>query len=361
MRFVMFYHSLVSDWNHGNAHFLRGIASELLARGHTVEIYEPEGGWSYSNLVAEFGRLPIDEFHCRFPHLRSTSYDAATLDLDAVLDGADVAIVHEWNPPAFIRRIGDHRKRKKKYRLYFHDTHHRTVTDPASMGLEHLKSYDGALVFGEALREQYARHGWARRVWVWHEAADTRVFHPCDSRKSKTAGDVVWVGNWGDGERAAELSEFLLDPVRELQLRARVHGVRYPCEALDHLRACGATYGGWLPNFRVPELFAGFRLTVHIPRRPYREQLAGVPTIRVFEALACGIPLICAPWDDREGLFSPGKDYLIAGNGREMIDRMRELLTNAPLRDELSAHGRKTIEARHTCRHRVDQLLEIVQ
>ena len=39
MKFVLFYHSLLSDWNHGNAHFLRGIASELLARGHHVGIY----------------------------------------------------------------------------------------------------------------------------------------------------------------------------------------------------------------------------------------------------------------------------------------------------------------------------------
>ncbi|MGH8174867.1 MAG: glycosyltransferase, partial [Steroidobacter sp.] len=46
MKFVLFYHSLVSDWNHGNAHFLRGVVSELLARGHAVDVYEPENGWS---------------------------------------------------------------------------------------------------------------------------------------------------------------------------------------------------------------------------------------------------------------------------------------------------------------------------
>jgi hypothetical protein len=45
MRVVLFYHSLVSDWNHGNAHFLRGVASELIARGHEVAIYEPADGW----------------------------------------------------------------------------------------------------------------------------------------------------------------------------------------------------------------------------------------------------------------------------------------------------------------------------
>ena len=44
MRFVMLYHSLVSDWNHGNAHFLRGVARELLRRGHQVVVHEPTDG-----------------------------------------------------------------------------------------------------------------------------------------------------------------------------------------------------------------------------------------------------------------------------------------------------------------------------
>ena len=42
MRVILFCHSLVSDWNHGNAHFLRGICGELLARGHEVQVYEPQ-------------------------------------------------------------------------------------------------------------------------------------------------------------------------------------------------------------------------------------------------------------------------------------------------------------------------------
>ena len=52
MRVVVFCHSLVSDWNHGNAHFLRGVLSELIARGHEVRVWEPEGAWSLKNLLA---------------------------------------------------------------------------------------------------------------------------------------------------------------------------------------------------------------------------------------------------------------------------------------------------------------------
>jgi spore maturation protein CgeB len=53
MRIVVLCHSLLADWNHRNAHFLRGIATELLARGHDVRVYEPHNAWSLQNLVGE--------------------------------------------------------------------------------------------------------------------------------------------------------------------------------------------------------------------------------------------------------------------------------------------------------------------
>ena len=56
MRVVLFCHSLVSDWNHGNAHFLRGVVRELLARGHDVRVLEPPDGWSRQNLARRAGR-----------------------------------------------------------------------------------------------------------------------------------------------------------------------------------------------------------------------------------------------------------------------------------------------------------------
>jgi spore maturation protein CgeB len=220
-----------------------------------------------------------------------------------------------------------------------------------------LAEYDGVLAFGNAIAEIYRSRNWAKRVWVWHEAADTRVFMPLPDEQEE--GDLVWIGNWGDEERSAELHEFLLEPVKALGLKARVYGVRYPADALRALSAAGIEYGGWLPNFRASATFARFRSTVHIPRRPYVQALSGVPTIRPFEALACGIPLVCAPWEDSEDLFSRGKDYLVAGDGSEMKRQLRRLLADPQLADALSAHGRTTILQRHTCAHRVDELMEV--
>lgn len=357
MKFVLFYHSLLSDWNHGNAHFLRGIATELMARGHCVDVYEPRDGWSLRNLRAEHGETPIRAFRRAYPLLDSTFYDLESLDLDEALDKADVVIVHEWNPPELVNRLDKHRARHSHYRLLFHDTHHRAVTDPASMARNNLSHYDGVLAFGRILQDIYLQKGWASRAWTWHEAADIRRFRPCPADAAH--GDLVWVGNWGDEERTRELREFLLEPVRRLNIPTRVYGVRYPVYARQELARAGIAYARWLPNFRVPEAFARFRVTVHVPRRPYREQLTGIPTIRPFEALACGIPLISAPWEDSEGLFTPGSDYLVARDGAEMQRHLRAVLHNRELADALAAHGRQTVLSRHTCAHRVDELLDI--
>lgn len=356
MKIRLFYHSLISDWNHGNAHFLRGIATELVASRHDVVVYGPADGWSLRNLVAEHGQTPLRRFRSAYPKLKGTPYYPATFDVEAAVADADLVIVHEWNPPELIQRIGEARSRHP-FVLLFHDTHHRIVTDHAAMRAFDFRHYDGVLAYGEVLRRLHLSGRFVERAWTWHEAADTRRFRPVTS--DKYDGDLVWIGNWGDDERAAELKTFLIEPVKQLGLKARVYGVRYPEEARAALADAGIEYGGWLPNFAAPEVFSRFKVTVHIPRRPYVKALPGIPTIRPFEALACGIPLVCSPWRDAENLFTPGKDFLVARNGAQMTRHLASLVESEERRRTLAAHGLATIRARHTCKHRVAELMEI--
>ena len=359
MKFVLFYHSLISDWNHGNAHFLRGVATELLARGHEVQVYEPADGWSLANLLRQpGGPAAIGEFFAAYPGLSSLFYDPAELDVERVVDSADVLIVHEWNDPALVARLGAAAARAGKL-AFFHDTHHRAVTAPHELERLDLEGYCGVLAFGGILRDIYLERGWARRAWTWHEAADTRRFRPFAAEER--TGDLVWIGNWGDGERAAELREFLVDPVRETGIRARIHGVRYPEDARRQLREAGIDHGGWLPNYRAPRVFAQFHCTVHVPRRAYAQRLPGIPTIRMFEALACGIPLVSAPWEDSEQLFTAGEDYLQARDGAQMAGLLRELQADAAWREHIARHAAATVHGRHSCAHRVEELLGIVR
>jgi spore maturation protein CgeB len=174
-------------------------------------------------------------------------------------------------------------------------------------------------------------------------------------------GDLVWIGNWGDDERTKELHEFLIEPVKELGLKAKIYGVRYPEHALKALKDAGIEYGGWLPNFKAPEVFAKYRFTVHVPRGPYVQSLPGIPTIRPFEALACGIPLLSAPWNDAENLFNPGKDFQFVSNKAEMKEWMQKILSDNALVEQMTTNGLQTIRQQHTCAHRVDELYRICE
>jgi spore maturation protein CgeB len=357
MKIALFCHSLVSDWNHGNAHFLRGICGELMRAGHLVLVFEPEDSWSRIHQESENGAEARAGFRKAYPRLHSRYYNLDRFDLEEALEGCDLVLVHEWSPVELVAAVGAYRRRHPRVRVFFHDTHHRAVTAPNEIDRFQLDDYDGVLAFGETLREVYVQRGWGNRVHTWHEAADTNVFQPLPCIRKD--GDVVWIGNWGDGERTSEIEEFLMRPCRTLRIKARVHGVRYPEDALTALKKHGIEYAGWLPNFHAPQVYARFRATVHIPRRPYAAALRGIPTIRVFEALACGIPLVCAPWTDSEGLFRPGVDFLVAKDRLSMERNLRSVLYDPAVAKSLSHEGLKTIRRRHTCQHRVDELLEI--
>src|SRR5206468_10618982 len=147
---------------------------------------------------------------------------------------------------------------------------------------------------------------------------------------------------------------------RRLRLSGTIYGVRYPLRARMRIGLTRLSYGGWIANHRAPGAFARHRLTVHVPRRPYVEALPGIPTIRPFEALACGIPLVCSPWRDAENLFQPGRDFLVAKNGSDMKRHLSALLSDKKMARDLADRGLRTIRARHTCAHRVDELMSII-
>ena len=377
VRFAFFVHSLASDWNHGNAHFVRGVVSELIRRGHEVRAFAQKDNWSRWNLERDHGPAAAEAYLEAYPSLAgvereyelaatasfadpdATDVDAAAeaLDLPRALAGVDAVIVHEWTPPAVVAAVGRFRRERGGPPVLFHDTHHRMASEPEKMARFDLSGYDGVLAFGQVLTDLYEQRGWRGRAWTWHEAADPHVFRPLSAEKHE---DLVWVGNWGDDERTAELHEFLLGPIRALDLRATVHGVRYPDDAKEALAAAGVAYGGYLPNHLAPAAFARRRVTVHVPRRYYVTHLPGIPTIRVFEALACGVPLVCSPWHDAENLFTPGQDYLAAATGGETTAHLRRLLADDDYARSLAAHGRATVLARHTCAHRADELLTIL-
>ncbi len=363
MRVRLFAHSWVSDWNHGNAHFLRGLARELARMGHEVRCYEEIDGWSLQNLMeeGEAGINAVNDFRAMYPELDVRFYrrggGLATF-LDEELEGAELVLIHEWNEPEVVNEILA-RKKRMGFLALFHDTHHRAYSNAREILRLPLHLFDGVLAFGEAIRKIYKDGFGVERVWTFHEAADVSVFRPMERKK---LNDVVWIGNWGDEERTRELMEFLVAPAVDMfgaGRRVLVHGVRYPSEARETLRCSGIEYRGYVASLEAPEIYAQSRVALHVPRRQYANGLSGVPTIRVFEVLACGVPLVCAPWVDTEGLFRAGEDYVVVRDGAEMSAQLRTLLADERARREIAESGLETIRQHHTCRHRAEQLMEI--
>jgi spore maturation protein CgeB len=323
MRCVIFAAPTVGDGDEGNGRFLRGVCSDLLARGHEAVLHRAAG---------------------------------APLDLERVLDGVDLVITHDCVTPALINSIRQHHRSNAGYTLLFYDTHRRAATAPPEFRRFNLAGFDGVLAAGESIRQVYVERGWGDHVWTWHEAADTDVFapHPGAVRN----GDLAWIGNRHDLGAGHDLGTLVLEPARRLSLTGVVHGDHYPWRARLAIQRSGLRYGGPLAEHLVPAVWARHSFTVELPRPGLA--LPGVPSIRVFEALASGIPLISSPWDDAEQLLTAGRDYLVARDQREMEAAMRTLRGDRARAAELAKQGRATVLGRHTCRHRVDELLAIV-
>lgn len=356
-------HAIRSDWNNGNAHFLRGLLRALTRAGHDVVAFEPENDWSISNLRQEAcGNDSLQDFGRKYPELRVFPYTPEEAGdgvfWEAQLRDTDAVIVHEWNEPALAHLLVGLRGRLG-FSLLFHDTHHRASSSPEQISAFCLREFDGVLAFGDALRRLYRERFGMERVWTLHEAADTTVFYPRPIERKDC--DCVWIGNWGEGERAAEIERYLLRPAAHLpQYRFRIFGVRYPDEGLRALGQAGVKYGGYLPNLASPLLYARAKLTFHVPRQQYSQVMDGIPTIRVFEALACGIPLISAPWRDSEGLFREG-DFAWAHSCTEMKQSIERMLSDPGPAEEQARRGLETVLARHTCAHRAEQLSSILE
>ncbi len=368
LNIAVFLHTIRSDWNNGNAHFLRGLAREMGALGHTVTVYEPSPNWSTENLLTEpNGTASLRQFDDTYPDISVRLYDPADPDLEAelrrALHGLDVVLVHEWNDRALIDLVLGLRA-ESGFKAVFHDTHHRASSSPQSILAQRVAEFDGVLAFGDALTDIYKHRFGIAACWTLHEAADTTVFYPRDAAADN---DLVWVGNWGDGERSAELREFLIEPAKRLRdtrgaggFRATIYGVRYPQDGLDALADAGIRYGGYLPNLAAPDAYARSRMTMHVPRQQYNDALKGIPTIRVFEALASGIPLVSAPWQDTEELFREG-DFLWVHDGAEAEAAMLRLLLDDSFAQDQVERGLDTVLARHTCAHRAAQLTRILR
>ena len=189
---------------------------------------------------------------------------------------------------------------------------------PEDMARSTLEGYDGVLAFGAVLREIYLERGWARAgLDLARGGRRAASSARCPGAEGARPGLDRQLGRRRAHGGAA--TSFCSSPIERARPRRRG-----PRRALSRRPRCAAlasrasSIRGWLPNTGCRRPSPRHRATVHVPRRPYVEALPGIPTIRMFEALACGIPLVWAPWRDVEGLFRPARTFSSRRDGEAM-------------------------------------------
>ena len=281
MRVVMFYHSLVSDWNHGNAHFLRGVAGgAACARGHEVSVFEPRG-WLEPRRIwcASTARRRSTAFERAYPDLHEHSYDAR--------DAGS-------GPGAGRRRPGARARveRPRPGRSASASIAAGTARLPAAVpryapSLRHRPREHGAPTISRLRRRAGVRRGDSRDLPASAAGRSasgpgTRPRTRASSGRSRgrRARRAIWSGSATGATRSAraELHEFLFEPVRALGLRRAVYGVRYPRAALDGARRGRHRVRRLAAELSTcPQRLRRYRVTVHVPRRPYVDGAARDP------------------------------------------------------------------------------------
>ena len=338
---------------------------ELQARGHEVaRLRAAATAGAATNLLRDHGEAALGAFRDAYPGpARSRLYDLDALDLDAALDGADLVLVHEWNDPRLVARLGEHRARGGGFRLLFHDTHHRAVTDAGG---------DGALRPRRLRRRARLRRRPPRPLPA--SAAGPRARGPGTRPPTRASsgrvagasrdGDLVWIGNWGDDERtrgAARVPARAGAGARPARARSTAcaiptRRVRALADAGHRLRAAGS------PNYEVPARLRalprdGARAAAALRRGAARDPDDPRRSRRSPAA---------SRWSARRGTTRracsrPGATSSSRATAREMTAApARAARRRGAARASSAEHGRATILARHTCAHRVDELLAIV-
>lgn len=342
MKLVVFGLTISSSWGNGHATLWRGLVGALARRGWRVifferdvsyyagarDMWEIDGGelvlyrdWNDVSLRA---RRHLAEADAAIVTSYCPDGLAAT---DLVLDaGAPIKVFYDLDTPVTLSRLSGGE------RLSY-------------IGPDGLSGFDLVLSFtgGEALDRLATQLG-AKRVLPLYGHADPNVHSPVEADPD-WASDLSYLGTFSP-DRQKSLMELLLRPARARPaMRFLMAGAQYPDEF------------PWLPNLYFmrhlepaahPRFYCSSRLTLNVTRKPMAD-MGWCPSGRLFEAAACGVPVLSDRWEGLDTFFEPGEEILVADDRDDVL----AALDRGP--DEARRIGRRARERlldEHTSDHR---------
>jgi spore maturation protein CgeB len=339
MKLVVLGLSLSSSWGNGHATTYRALLKAFAARGHDILFLERDVPWYASHRDFAEPAWCTLRFYADLEGLQQ--WDSEIASADAVIVGSYVPEGVEV--ARFVQRTA-----RGVTAFYDIDTPV-TLAKLARGDFEYLSpevipGYDLYLSFtgGPTLRrieEQYGSPA-ARALYC---SVDPDAYRPLDVPKK---WDLSYLGTYSD-DRQPTLERLLIEPARRLpHLRFVVAGPQYPdsidwpanVERIDHCPP--ADHAGF---------YSASRFTLNVTRA---DMIAAgwSPSVRLFEAGACGVPVISDRWDGIDDVLEPGREIILAETTEQVVEA---LATDTAA---LGAAARERILARHTAAHRADEL-----
>ena len=360
MRLVIFGLTISSSWGNGHATLWRGLCGALARTGHHVTFFERDV--PYYAAHRDLHALAGGEFR-----LYNAWDDVSGAARDA-LGRADAGIVTSYCPDALAASalMLDSKAARVFYDLDTPVTLARLdATDGGGggagdgavphLGPRGLRDFDLVLSFtgGPALDALRGRLG-ARRVAPLYGSVDPGAHRPVPRRPGARRAALSYLGTYAADRQRALDALFLEVARRRTDRRFLLGGSLYPDDFpwaanVDHVRHV-APHGH-------AAFYAGAALTLNVTRGPMAA-MGYCPSGRLFEAAACGAPILSDRWEGIERFFTPGAEILLAETTEDALGAIgladREL-------DEIACAARERALTQHTAARRAAELVALIE
>lgn len=349
MKIVIFGLSITSSWGNGHATTFRALCQALHQRGHKIVFFEKNVEWYASNRD-----LPAPSF-CDVQLYER--WEDVVPSVRAALRSADVAMLGSYFPDG-IAAANEIFESPAKVKTYYDIDTPITVTALRERGgtdylqASQVPGFDIYFSFtgGPMLRELETRFG-ARRAFPLYCSFDPEEYRRFGVN-ARFACDLSYMGTYAP-DRQPKIEELLCRPASLLPARKFiVAGPQYPNEIKwpRNARRILHLNPRWHARF-----YSSSRFTLNVTRRDM-VQAGYSPSVRLFEAAACGATIISDNWPGLDTFFVPGRDILLPSDHRDVLHYLTDLSEDEVRRIGMAAQAR--VLAEHTSRRRAQQFEE---
>lgn len=305
MKLVIFGLSISSSWGNGHATLWRSLCGALTRRGHEIHFFEKD-------LPYYAGHRDLTEIPGGHLHLYR-NWEDVRVAANAELSDADAGMVTSYCPDGIAATelvLSSTARCRCFYDLDTPVTLNRLQAGDAVeyLGPRGLRDFDLVLSYtgGKALTALQSRLG-ARRVAPLYGSVDPAHHHPAPPLDRYLA-DLSYLGTYAQ-DRQKALEAFFIEPARRMpERRFMLGGAMYP-DSFPWTK--NIFFVRHLPPLEHPAFFSSSKWTLNVTRGAMAE-MGYCPSGRLFEAAACGVPIISDYWEGLEDFFEPGAEILVA-------------------------------------------------